>query len=184
MVGKNLPGFAIIRALRLVRMFRLMAIFKGPFDLITAAFTDSFTTLSTILFLVVLSGAIASALILAVEAQKTDALTQVRLPIRSLCGMGDRQGQLFARHCCVCCLLSNSGKFLSDLIGAHCYLWMRPAQLHLSRSAYECETELAVSPLHSVSQPVAKSASDAACTFRIWASPSTAIFACLRQYEV
>jgi hypothetical protein len=78
-VGRDLPGFAVIRALRLVRMFRLLSFFKGPFDLITAAFLDCFTTLTTILFLVVLAGAIASALILAVEAQHTNSLTQVRI---------------------------------------------------------------------------------------------------------
>jgi Ion transport protein len=77
-VGRDLPGFAVLRALRLVRMFRLLSLFKGHVDLITAALLDCFTTLTTILFLVVLAGAIASALILAVEAQHTNSLTQVR----------------------------------------------------------------------------------------------------------
>ena len=68
----------VLRVLRLVRMLKLVVVFKSSFALITATFKDSFTTLNTIVFLILLCGIILSALMFTVEAVLLDPLTQVR----------------------------------------------------------------------------------------------------------
>lgn len=75
------PALSVLRVLRLVRMFKLIKLYKRPFDLIVATFADSFTTLNTIVFLILLSGIIISELIFAVEASVLDPLTHVRTPL-------------------------------------------------------------------------------------------------------
>ena len=75
---KALPVLSVLRVLRLVRMFKLIKLYKRPFDLIIATFADSFTTLNTIVFLILLSGIIISMLMFAIEAAALDPLTHVR----------------------------------------------------------------------------------------------------------
>ena len=73
-----MPGLQALRVLRLVRMFSLIRVFRQSFHLIVDTFTDSFTTLNTIVFLIFLSGMVMSALMFTVEATELDPLTHVR----------------------------------------------------------------------------------------------------------
>lgn len=67
----------MLRVLRLVRMFTLIRVFRSSFYLIVDTFSDSFTTLNTIVFLIFLSGMVMSALMFTVEAHELDPLTHV-----------------------------------------------------------------------------------------------------------
>lgn len=74
----SLPLLEVLRVLRLVRIFTLISIYKTSFNLIFSTFSDSFTTLNTIVFLILLTGIILSALMFAAEAETLDPVTQVR----------------------------------------------------------------------------------------------------------
>ena len=75
---RKIPVLEVLRVLRLVRLFKVIKFYKQSFDLITSTFADSFTTLNTIVFLIVLSCIILSALMFSVEAGSLDPLTHVR----------------------------------------------------------------------------------------------------------
>lgn len=82
-IKQSLAILEVMRVLRLTRAFKLVNFYKQSFDLIVSTFADSFTTLNTIVFLIMLAAIILSGLMFTAEATALDPLTHVRAPTDS-----------------------------------------------------------------------------------------------------
>jgi hypothetical protein len=83
--NRHMSVLAVFRVLRLTGIFKVFKVNRKSFELITATFADSITTLNTIVFLILLTGIILSALVFAAEAVVLDPLTHVRPRCSSFC---------------------------------------------------------------------------------------------------
>eukprot|EP00892_Ulva_mutabilis_P006699 jgi/Ulvmu1/4400/UM002_0125.1 len=83
---QQIPKLEVLKILRLLRMFKIFKLFRRSFCLIAHTLYDSLSTLSTIVFLIMIGTFMMASVIFSVEAVHLDPLTQLYLaPASYLC---------------------------------------------------------------------------------------------------